>query len=219
MEISFDDCVFDRERRELYRDGAVVHLSPKAFTLLEKLLLAAPAAVSREVLYRELWGDAFVEEVNLSNLIAEIRSALGEAARESRYVKTVHRFGYRFVAPLRTRAAVGRAKYFLDWKSSEHPLQDGDNIVGRDRAASVQIEVAGVSRRHAIIRIAQDEVTIEDLASKNGTFIDGSRVTTAVRLEPGNTIALGSVSLTLRQHLDVESTMTEVKTPDQPLIP
>jgi len=209
MKVVFDRFVFDTDLRELSRGGAAVSLAPKAFRLLELLVTAAPSAVNRQSLYRDLWGETIVEEVNLSNLVAETRAALGDDARQSRFIKTVHRFGYRFVAPLAPEAAAN-SPFYVEWQSEEHPLRTGENIVGRDSAVDIHIGLAGVSRRHAVISVDGTNVVIRDLDSKNGTFVGGRAINDATNVGPGDTIGLGSVAIVLRRRAEVDSTMTEV---------
>ena len=73
------------------------------------------------------------------------------------------------------------ASCWLSWGTQRAALIVGENILGRDPAASVLIDVVGVSRRHAMIAVSGDEVTLRDLASKNGTFANGERVTRRCR--------------------------------------
>src|SRR5262245_59553194 len=98
MRVSFGDCVFDGNTREVFRDGRPVTLSPKAFRLLEILIQRRPSAISKEELHRLLWQDTFVSDANLSNLMAELRAVLGDDARAQRIFRTVPRYGYSFCA-------------------------------------------------------------------------------------------------------------------------
>jgi DNA-binding winged helix-turn-helix (wHTH) protein len=95
------DFVVDMATRQITRGRRVVHLSPKAFELLTTLLAERPGAISKAELQRRLWPDTFVSEANIAVLVAEIRSALGDRAHASRYVRTVHRFGYAFCGKVR----------------------------------------------------------------------------------------------------------------------
>ena len=95
-EVSFGDFVLDPDARELRRGTGPVLLSPKAYQLLELLVLNRPRALSKSVLQDRLWPDTFVVDKNLVNLIAEIRLALGDDAARPRFVRTIHRFNYAF---------------------------------------------------------------------------------------------------------------------------
>ena len=98
MPVQFGEFVLDESRRQLLRRGDPVHLSPKAFQLLSILVQEKPRALSKADLQERLWPDTFVTEGNLTTTVAELRSALGDDAREPRYIRTVHGFGYSFAA-------------------------------------------------------------------------------------------------------------------------
>src|SRR5438128_1803633 len=107
MSIHFGDFDFDRSRRELSRGSESVHLSPKAFQLLSILIEETPRPVSKSDLQERLWPDTFVSEGNLAGLVTELRSALGDDARETRFIRTLYGFGYSFAAPIaETLAAI-----------------------------------------------------------------------------------------------------------------
>ena len=73
------------------------HLSPKAFELLRMLVEHRPRALSKQELHEHLWPATFVSEVESGRVsIAELREALGDIARQPRFIRTAHRFGYAF---------------------------------------------------------------------------------------------------------------------------
>ncbi|HVE66142.1 MAG TPA: FHA domain-containing protein [Thermoanaerobaculia bacterium] len=214
MRVRFGDCIFDSETRELLRCGRVVHVSPKAFRLLELLIEARPRALSKTELAERLWPDTFVSEGNLAGLAAELRAAVGERARESGPIRTVYSYGYAFsaetvaeVQPGPVRSPTGR-RHWLVWNKREIPLSEGENVLGRDVAAGVQIDETTVSRHHARIVVSGKESRLEDLGSKNGTFLAGKPVKKPARLSDGDEIKLGSVFLTFRTAASDESTDT-----------
>jgi serine/threonine-protein kinase len=90
-----------------------------------------------------------------------------------------------------------RARYSLEWMERHYPLFEGDNIAGRDRGLHVPLEATSVSRQHCLIRVSGPQVTIEDLGSKNGTFVRDERITAAVPVSAGEWMRLGSLVLTL----------------------
>jgi hypothetical protein len=161
------------------------------------LIAHRPRALSKQELHEHLWPATFVSEANLASLIAEVREALGDTARTPRFVRTAHRFGYAFSGEVLEGpdpAASTQATNFC-WLVQDRkrlPLQPGENILGRDEA-DIQIDSPTVSRRHARIRIAGTEAVLEDLGSKNGTFANGERVSTVVRLKDGDEVQVGSV--------------------------
>jgi DNA-binding winged helix-turn-helix (wHTH) protein len=93
---TFGDFVLDLNTHELVRAGTPVSLSPKAFHLLAILVENHPKALSRTELQDRLWPGTFVVEKNLTNLVSEIREALGDDPVHPRFIRTVHRFGYAF---------------------------------------------------------------------------------------------------------------------------
>lgn len=98
MAVQFSDVIFDGSRRQLHRAGRPLHVSPKAFQLLGILIGRRPSAVSKTDLQEELWPGTFVTEGNLASLVAELRAALGDDAKNPRYIRTVYGFGYSFEA-------------------------------------------------------------------------------------------------------------------------
>jgi hypothetical protein len=219
--VHFGDFTFDSRSRQLARGGREVHLSLKAFELLKVLLERRPEAISKADLHAHLWPDSFVSEANLPSLIAEIRSATGDAAHEPRFVRTVHGFGYAFcghagdgAGPDATRP---RAAFGLIWEGRRIPLGEGDNIVGRDDDVAVSFDSPTLSRRHCCIRVDGSNVTVEDLGSKNGTYVRDTRIGSAAALADGDQIRVGSFLLTLRAVRRDVSTQTETaeRTPRQ----
>src|SRR5207248_8933473 len=89
-------------------------------------------------------------------------------------------------------------RYWLIWETRQVALAQGDNIVGRGVDASVWIDAPGVSRHHARIVVRRGEAMLEDLGSKNGTYVGGRRVTGPHRLADGDQVRLGSVVMTFR---------------------
>jgi len=201
--IRFGSFSLDAATRQLLRSTQEVSISPKAFQLLLLLVANRDRAMSKEELQQSLWPSTFVLETNLASLIAEVRRALDDDAAKPRFVRTIHRFGYRFVAHVdESRVASDEVsavtKYWLAWELKQVPLSDGGNIIGRGTDTSIWIDAPGVSRHHARIIISGHEAMIEDLGSKNGTYVAGERVTAPRRLDDGDQIRLGSVVLRFR---------------------
>src|SRR6058998_4110806 len=107
VRISFGEFTLDTESREFFRDGQPVHISPKAFLLLEALLERRPAAVPKSALKDRLWPSSHVSEASLASLVAELRSALADDAREPRFIRTVHTYGYAFCGTAEAEAEPG----------------------------------------------------------------------------------------------------------------
>jgi DNA-binding winged helix-turn-helix (wHTH) protein len=206
MKLLFEDCVLDLDTREVLRRARPVALSPKAFALLELLALRRPKALSKAEIHAALWPDTFVSETNLANLVVELRAALGDDVHASRVVRTVPRFGYAFCAEARSEdsslaAARGvTSEHRLFFRRREIALLPGENVIGRERMAVVWINDESVSRRHARVVVGEDGAWLEDLGSKNGTFLRGRAVTRPTRLEDGEEFTLGEVAAPLRYH-------------------
>ena len=79
MKVAFGPFTFDSKTRELLEAGTRVHVSPKAFLLLQVLLEHRPNVVAKRELHDRVWQDTFVSEANLSVVVAEILAADGEA--------------------------------------------------------------------------------------------------------------------------------------------
>jgi len=94
----FGPFQLDSARRLLLRDGAPVALTPKAFDALVLLVERRERVVSKQELLAELWPHTAVEEATLSQHIFMVRRALGDSGSDARYVATIARRGYRFVA-------------------------------------------------------------------------------------------------------------------------
>src|SRR5262245_54658892 len=195
------------------RDGHAIALTPKAFELLMILAADRPNVLSKEVLQQRLWPDTFVAEANLSNLIAEVRQALGDPARRPQYIRTAHGFGYAFCGAASMAAAsqqTGRAPVcWLEWGQRRFPLAVGEHVVGRDPDAEIRLDASTVSRRHARLMVTEDTVMLEDFASKNGTSRGTERVTSPVRLADGDALRFGSLLVTFRLREAVGSTETQ----------
>ncbi|MFY9558375.1 MAG: winged helix-turn-helix domain-containing protein, partial [Blastocatellia bacterium] len=100
----FGPFVLDASSRILLKDGATVRLTPKALETLLVLVQRGMQVVDKEQLLKEVWPDSFVEEGSLSRNIHELRKALGDDSAEPRYIETIPKRGYRFVAPIKISA-------------------------------------------------------------------------------------------------------------------
>lgn len=212
MAYRFEEFALDPDRRQLLLNGDEVHLPPKAFDLLTLLVVNRARALSKVELQQRLWPSTFVEETNLATLIAEIRRALHDSASDPKFVRTIYGFGYRFIGELIGDASVVRSaepgtKPWLMFERRPIPLLTGGNVIGRAPDAAIQIDSPGISRHHARILVTHDGVTLEDLGSKNGSYVNGTLVTTR-RLADGDEIRLGATVLTFRLTSDTSQTET-----------
>jgi DNA-binding winged helix-turn-helix (wHTH) protein len=217
MRVRFGECVLDSDTRQLSVRGEAVHLSPKAFQFLELLLRNRPKALSKSEIHERLWPGTFVSDGTLASLLFEVRSAIGDSARESRFVRTVHRFGYAFsgsAQELRGSASSAGGRnlvYRLIWGTREVALSPGENLLGRDEGSIVWIDDAQVSRRHARIVIDETGAVLEDLDSTNGTYLRGKRIEAPTKLADEDQLTIGPASMVFRVFKQVASTAVAVE--------
>jgi pSer/pThr/pTyr-binding forkhead associated (FHA) protein len=83
-------------------------------------------------------------------------------------------------------------------------------VLGRDRDLELCIDSPSVSRRHAMIKVAGAQAILEDLGSKNGTFVSDRAVSAPVPLSDGDVIRLGSIEVTFTIVSARSSTRTEI---------
>lgn len=210
MILRFGEFVLDTDARLLRRGGQPIHLRAKTFDLLLLLVTERPKALSKSDLIERLWPATYVHEANLSNAIGELRKALGDHSSESKVIRTVHAFGYAFIAPV-----TGDGKTLpparLVWGTTVLPLTTDEAIIGRDDTADIVLPETTVSRRHARLAVNAGQRVIEDLASQNGTWVNERRVTSPTPLADGDRIRLGRTLVTYR---DVASALTTERIPE-----
>lgn len=98
LKFEFGPYRLDSVDRLLWRGDDVVPLTPKAFEMLLVLVESSGRVLTKEELMKRVWPDSFVEEANLSHNIYKLREALGEGINGEKYIETLPRRGYRFVA-------------------------------------------------------------------------------------------------------------------------
>ena len=212
MKIRCGPFTLDLDTRQLTRAGSEVHLTPKAFDLLTTLAQERPKVLSKADLQQRLWPDTFVAEANLSNLVAEVRAALGDRARSPLFIRTAHGHGYAFCGdassvPSAAEAGDDQPSCWLEWDRRRFPLAIGEHVIGRDPDVEVRLDQSTVSRRHAKLVVTHEAALLEDFRSKNGTFRGSERVTSPVQLADGDAIRIGS--LLVRFHLRARLGSTE----------
>ncbi len=213
MRILFGEFALDQGSRQLFRADSEVHLGPKAFDLLVLLLSHRPRAVAKSGVRDALWPRTNVAESNLTSLLTELRSALGDDAKRPRYVRTVRGFGYAFCGTVtaeelqshRPRDTHPRLVY----QGREVALRPGENVLGRCDDAVAWIESPSVSRRHARIVVSGETAVLEDLGSRNGTYLGGARIAGPSPLTDGDEIRVGRALMTFRSFPVATSTEPE----------
>lgn len=171
MRVAFGDFVFDSETRELLCGRNRVTLSPKAFQLLEVLIENRPRALSKSVLLDRLWANTFVVEANLSNLVGEIRHALGEDSRTPRFVRTIPRFGYAFQSAETTPEQPFQRdeEYVSDLvRPSVTPLVPGRDRSSRNNLPQQLTRFIGRQRELAAVRSVMSQTRLTTLSGPGG---------------------------------------------------
>jgi DNA-binding winged helix-turn-helix (wHTH) protein/pimeloyl-ACP methyl ester carboxylesterase len=96
----FESFRLDAINDRLLRDGKSIHLTPKAFSVLRYLADHSDQLVTKEALIKTFWPNIAVTDAVLTVCIGEIRKALGDKPNQPKFIETVHRRGYRFLAPV-----------------------------------------------------------------------------------------------------------------------
>jgi DNA-binding winged helix-turn-helix (wHTH) protein len=196
----FGDFELDVVAYVILRDGARIQLEKMPMDALILLVENAGTLVRRGQIEAALWApDVFVERDSAINTaIRKIRQALGDDADTPRFIETVVGKGYRFIAPVERRSGARPPfpSYRLSRGEQEFLLTYGQNLLGRDPSAAVYIDHPSVSRQHARISIDADTAVLEDLSSRNGTFLDGRRIEGPTDVRNGAVISLGPIAFT-----------------------
>ncbi|MCA1560073.1 MAG: FHA domain-containing protein [Acidobacteria bacterium] len=214
----FGEFELDVAAYALRRAGQRIKLEKIPMEVLVLLVRKAGILVNRTEIQAALWGsDVFVDQdAAINTAIRKIRRALADDAEHPRFVETVVGKGYRFIAPLEIHGAdlylegssVGRGRlssdpldhrlpnYLVTRGKRQFVLNRGENLLGRDPEATVYIDHPSVSRRHARLSIHSARAVLEDLKSRNGTFLDGRHIETPTEIQHGAIIGLGPITLT-----------------------
>ena len=97
----FGEFLLDAKEKVLLRDGKPLPITPKVFQLLSVLVENYGHLVEKDELMKSVWTDSFVEEGNIAYTIRLLRKSLGDDSQNPRFIETVPRRGYRFIADVR----------------------------------------------------------------------------------------------------------------------
>lgn len=180
--------------------------------------------VSRDGIIAGVWAKRFVADSALSRSIAELRRILGDDAREPTFIETIAKRGYRLAAAVARTESVPRPRpssrpeapaWLYEGRrcallrgEQEIALDEGENVVGRTAGAAVRLDFPEVSRRHARVVVTGGRAVLEDLGSKNGTYLRGRRVQAAVELTDGDEIVFGRALVVFRLYGSSATTAT-----------
>ena len=131
------------------------------------------------------------------------------------YIENIPRRGYRLVAAVTPLAAVSPQQrdaappFKLQGAGGDHPLAQGPNVIGRTGDADICVDRTEVSRCHARILVQSTNATIEDLGSKNGTYLNGEKLERPALLSSGDEIWIDRSVARFRFLIEGEPTQTE----------
>jgi DNA-binding winged helix-turn-helix (wHTH) protein len=123
VRVRFDAFELDEADARLLRNGRAITLAPRPFEVLCALARSPGSLVTKNALLDLVWGHRFVTESALKTAISEVRAALEDNPQEPRYIETVSRRGYRFIA-----STIGAA-------SHRAPAIERNVAAGRDHPA------------------------------------------------------------------------------------
>jgi TolB-like protein/DNA-binding winged helix-turn-helix (wHTH) protein len=154
--LRFDDIVLDLPGRRLLRAGQPQALEPKAFAVLE-LLAGSPGQVfCRDEILDAVWGHRHVTPGVLNRVITLVRHALGEDAQSSRYLHTVHGYGYRFDLPEKTEEAASVADVVVPTAETvpNVTVEDDDATAAQPPSAPPPVDAVAHSHSRPWLRYA-----------------------------------------------------------------
>lgn len=193
--LRFGEYVYDGAARQLTKAGRPVALAPRAFELLGALLEARPRALSKAELTERLWPGTWVSRTSLAQLVTQLRKATGDDTRHSRLLRTVFGRGYAWIGEVvelgLPASAPARSAFWIRSGGLDLPLAPGENVLGRSPEATIRLRSERASRRQARIAVTADGATLEDLASRNGTYLNGRPVDRPTPLRDGDQIMIG----------------------------
>ncbi len=113
---SFDDVVVDRANFRVYKGDLkdVLALPPRAFDLLVYLIEHRTRVVDKQEIFEHVWAGAFVTDNALTRAVTDLRRAIGDSAESPRYIETVQKRGYRFIANVAVDASTPSAAAVVD---------------------------------------------------------------------------------------------------------
>ncbi len=192
----------DLKTGELRKKGVKIALQEQPFRVLAMLVSRPGELVTRDEFQHALWADAvFVDfEHGLNKAVGKVRTALGDLAESPRFVETLERRGYRFIAPVEavgdsasTQIPAERVIRLL-WEDRVVPLTLGTHVIGRDPGCAVWVNSPVASRQHAELIFDARGLSVRDLGSRNGTFVNGQKIENT-QLADGDEIRVGPAHL------------------------
>lgn len=134
----FDDVVIERGNFRVLKGGQPKALTPRSFDVLIYLIEQRGSVVEKQELFEQIWKETFVTDNALMRAVKDIRRELGDDAGAPRYIETVHKRGYRFIAQLKD-APNEDLEFETEAERSESPkLSEGETVTTSSRQATVE---------------------------------------------------------------------------------
>lgn len=213
--LRFGAFELDRDAQQLRKGGVLLRLQPQPFKMLAVLAARAGQVVTREEVRYELWGnETFVDfEQGLNYCMRQIRTALGDEAQTPRYVETVPRRGYRFIAPVDGLEEERREEPKAKAESAGRKSQRLWIMLGAGALLLVFVGATGyVMRERARRRLtASDTIVVADFANSTGDSVFDDTLKTALNVALGqspflNVLSPNKVEAALRRMTRAEGT-------------
>ncbi len=208
------DWLVEPDLGSISREGTRVRLEPKVMDVLQCLSMRAGELITKRELTDCVWQVEFISDNRLTRAIADLRRALGDDASTPQYVETIPTRGYRLVvevspSPSGDLVHETASRFKLEGADRSFTLKEGENVIGRGTDVDIRIDSEWASRRHAKIVVHGQQATVEDLGSKNGTYVRGTRVDEEMELTDGDEIGVGRGVVLLRFVVSLGTTRTE----------
>src|SRR6266567_2418703 len=184
--IRFGTFEVNLHSRELHKHGMRIRLEEKPFQILEMLLERAGQVVTRKELRERLWPDTYVGyEHGLNTAVNKLRDLLGDSARSPRFVETLPRLGYRFIAPvIKPEKAIAAAKRMLlvlpfeniSGNSEQEYFADGLTEEMISHLGQLNPKRLGAIARTSAIQYKATKKSVGEIAAELHVGCDGRRV-------------------------------------------
>jgi DNA-binding winged helix-turn-helix (wHTH) protein len=125
----FDDFVVERDNFRVTKGGASKQLTPRAFDLLVYLMERRGRVVEKQEIFEAIWKETFVTDNALMRAVKEIRGVLGDNANAPRYLETVHKRGYRFIADVSENAPTSEPPSTDELNAAGSRISDDDLVI------------------------------------------------------------------------------------------
>ena len=172
----------DVANASLRRGKHAILLTPKAFSMLRYLVEHAGQLVTKDELWRAVWPGISVTDAALTVCMSEIRKALGDEAKVPRCIQTLHRLGYRFIAPVRTQRDHSPRVLRKNFTSTAMPQSGPPNFVGRqgelsqlhkcfEKALKGERQIVFISGEPGIGKTSLVETFLQQIAANGSLWI------------------------------------------------